>query len=317
MSGTDLKTLLVDTARAYSADRAERLGAALAYYATFSLAPLVVLALVVVSAAYGRQAAAAQEEFLEQMRAVLGPDGAALVQGLLDATAAAPTAGTWATLLGGFALVFGATALFVRLQDALNTIWNATPPHTGVVGFLRSRALSFVLVVGVGALVVMSLLASALLVGLGDRLPGSGLWRVVEPLASLAVLTLLFATLYRVLPDAPVRWTDVWIGAAGAAVLFTVGTAAVGWDLGRASVTSAYGAAGALVALLLWIYYAAQIFFLGAECTKVYARQRRSASAPSPAESVPAASSPSAPSPWPRRLGWMALGVLLVRLFRR
>ena len=318
MSLAEAKQQALDTFRAYSADNAERLGAALAYYALFSLAPLVVLALAVVGLLYGQQAAAAREELVAQVRDVIGPDGAALFQNLLEGAAAAPTAGVWSAVLGSVVLIVGATALFARLQEALNTIWNATPHHAGWVGFLRRRGLSLLLVIGTGVVIVASLLLTSIIAGLADRLAAPGLLLAAERIGSLVVLTLLFAALYRFLPDASVRWSDVWLGAVLGAVLFTLGTWGLGWYIGRASVTSAYGAAGALVALLIWIYYSAQIFFLGAEFTTVYARRN----APAP-PTLPAGSEEAPPQPagrstsWLYRLGWIAVGALLARFFRR
>lgn len=323
MSFVDAKQLVLDTFSAYSADHGERLAAALAYYATFSLAPLLVLALSVAGLLYGRRSEAAQAELMRLVETATGPDGAALLEGTLESAAAAPDAGLWATILSSLVLVVGATALFARLQEALNTIWAATPRHTGVTRFLWSRGLSLLLVVGAGAAVVAGLMASSLLAGLADQLGVPGVLLGVERMGSLAVLTFLFAVLYRVLPDAPVRWADVWLGAVVAATLVTLGTGGLGWYLGRASVTSSYGAAGALVALLLWIYYSAQIFFLGAELTTVYARRTAQPPRPSHDSGPPPDDRPLAhaeqprASSWPARLGWITLGVLLARFFRR
>jgi Predicted membrane protein len=228
MSFADAKQLVLDTLSAYSADHGERLAAALAYYATFSLAPLLVLALSVAGMLYGQRSEVAQEELMSLVETATGPDGAALLGGILESAAAAPDAGIWATILSGLVLIVGATALFARLQEALNTIWAATPRRTGVTRFLWSRGLSLLLVVGAGTAVVAGLMASSLLAGLARPLevPGVLLWG--ERMGSLAVLTLLFAVLYRVLPDAPVRWADVWLGAVVAATLVTLGT----WGLG-------------------------------------------------------------------------------------
>lgn len=323
MSLSKAKHLALNTFQAYSTDHGERLAAALAYYATFSLAPLIVLAFAIAGLLYGRRSDAAQEELMTLAGDILGADGAALLEGMLEGAAAEPTAGVWATILSGLVLVIGATALFARLQDALNTIWGATPQHTGVMGFLWSRGLSLLLVIGAGALMVASLLLSSLIAGLADRFAAPVLLSVGERLVSLGLLTLLFAMLYRTLPDAPVRWADVWLGAVIAAALATLGTWALGWYLGQASVTSSYGAAGALAAFLLWIYYSAQIFFLGAEWTTVYARRTTSPTvAPAPvSEPVPPPSPAPEPqtwsSSWRHRLGWVALGIALAQLFRR
>lgn len=327
MSFREAKQLALDTFGAYSADNGERLAAALAYYATFSLAPLIVLALAIAGLLYGRRSEVAQEELMGLAGDVLGPEGAVLLEGVLEGAAAAPTAGVWATVLSTSLLVIGATALFARLQEALNTIWDATPQYTGVTGFLWNRGLSLLLVIGAGVMVVASLLISSLVAGLVDLPGGWVLIRTVERLGSLVVLAFLFAVLYRALPDAQVHWPDVWGGAIVAAILVTLGTWGVGWYLGRASVLSSYGAAGALAAFLLWIYYSAQIFFLGAELTAVQARRVRRRRDGSSTPSVPTAASPPAQSVhqepkresaaprWVTRLGWIGLGVVLGRFF--
>ena len=323
MTLSEAKQLTLDTFRAYSADRGERLAAALAYYATFSLAPLIVLALAVAGLLYGQRSEAAQEELMAVVREVVGTDGAALLTGVLEGAAAEPTTGIWATVLSGLLLVIAATALFARLQDALNTIWGATPEFTGITGFLWSRGLSLLLVVGAGIIMVASLVLSSIVAGLADFLAAPVLLSLGERLVSLSILTLLFAVLYRLLPDTQVRWADVWLGALIAAVLATLGTWALGWYLGQASVTSSYGAAGALVAFLLWIYYSAQIFFLGAEWTTVYARRAAAQAITSPSLDEPPLppSVENVPQPrssaWLYRLGWVALGIVLARLFRQ
>lgn len=323
MSLSEAKHLALNTFQAYSADHGERLAAALAYYATFSLAPLIVLVLAIAGLLYGQRSDAAQEELMTLAGDILGADGAALLGGMLEGAAAEPTAGVWATILSSLVLVLGATALFARLQEALNTIWGATPPHTGVMGFLWSRGLSLLLVIGAGAIMIASLLLSSIIAGLAELFATPVLLSVGERLASLALLTLLFGVLYRTLPDAPVRWADVWLGAVLAAALTTLGTWALGWYLGYASVTSSYGAAGALVAFLLWIYYSAQVFFLGAELTTVYARRKASTAVATAPPSEPPPSTPPAPEPqtrassWRHRLGWVALGIALAQLFRR
>ena len=324
MSLSEVKQLALDTYQAYTTDHGERLAAALAYYATFSLAPLIVLVLAVAGLVYGRKSDAAQEELMTLAGNTLGADGAALLESMLEGAVAEPTAGVWATILSSLVLVIGATALFARLQDALNTIWGATPQYSGVMGVLWSRGLSLLLVIGAGAIMVASLLLSSLIAGLADWFTAPVLLSVGERLVSLALLMLLFATLYRTLPDAPVRWTDVWFGALIAATLATLGTWALGWYLGHASVTSSYGSAGALVTFLLWIYYSAQIFFLGAEWTTVYARREASPAvaaapaSPEPSPSAPPVTEPQTrPSSWRHRLGWIALGIALAQFFRR
>ncbi|NBB87332.1 MAG: YihY family inner membrane protein [Bacteroidetes bacterium] len=321
MPPTSVKDLLLATVRDFMADKAERLGAALAYYATFSLAPLVVLAVAIAGLFYGAQTDEARALVMQEVAGVLGPESATMVRGMLDNAAASPGTGSWAALLSGGVLIVGATTLFARLREALNTIWDTEPHATGLVGFLQSRGLGLLLVGGTGVAIVASLTLSTVIAGLGDVLGTSTGAAVLERLASVVLLGLLFAVLYRFLPETEVHWADVWLGAFGTAVLFTLGTWATGWYLGGVSVGSAHGAAGALVAFLLWIYYSAQLFFLGAEFTAVYARYRQPAEAAvkppavAPDAAVPAADT-SGPS-WSRRLGWVTLGAILAWFFRK
>ena len=265
MTLSSVKRHTLETIQAFNADSAERLAAALAYYATFSLAPLLVLALVVAGLLYGQRSVEAQADLMTQAEGLLGPDGAALLQGTLEGAAASPSASLWATILSTLLLLVGATTLVARLQEALDTIWNAKPPQSSWLGIVRNRILALILVAGAGAAIVASLIMSSLITGFADRLGPPLLVHTLERLISLAVLTLLFAILYRVLPTANVQWSDVWLGAALCAALVTLGTWAFGWYLGHASATSSYGAAGALAGFLLWVYYTAQIFFFGAE----------------------------------------------------
>ncbi len=321
MSSIPVKELLVTTVRDFIDDKAERLGAALAYYATFSLAPLVVLAVAVAGLFYGAQTGEARALVMEEVASVLGPEGATMLRGLLDNAAASPSTGSWAAALSIALLLFSATTLFARLREALNTIWDTEPHAGGLLGFLRSRGLGLLLVLGTGVAIVASLTLSTVVAGLGDILGTSTGAAVLERVASVALLGLLFAVLYRFLPETDVHWADVWIGALATAVLFTLGTWAMGAYLGGASVGSAYGAAGALVAFLLWIYYSAQLFFLGAEFTAVYARHRRAAA--SPAEAPAVATEVDVPATrargasWGRRLGWVTLGAILAWFFQK
>lgn len=330
-SAAMLKVLLTDTLRAYSADRAERLGAAVAYYAVFSLAPLLVLALATVRLVYGRQSMQAQAAILDQVESVVGPAGRTLVEGILQEAAVSPAQGTWAVLLGSALLIVAATAFFARLQDAMNTIWDATPAYTGVWGLLRSRLLSLLLVLAVGGGLLASLVLNAVLGGMIATLGGATGLYLLERFSTLVLLAGLCALLFRLLPDTDVAWADVWAGAIGTALLISLGTSAMAWYLGQATVASAYGAAGALAALLLWIYYVAQIFFLGAEFTSVYAAHRRSernqtgasglAAHGTPAANLSASDPPeSAPASgrvWPARLGWVVLGALIAIFWKR
>ncbi len=314
MTFTEFKEILVETVRAYSEDKAERLGAAIAYYATFSLAPLVVLALGLVGLFFSRQAEDAEATLVDQLETVIGPDGAVLVSELVQNAAASPGSGAVAAVAGVLILLIGASTLFSRLHDAMNTIWNVEAAHAGLIGFLRSRALALLLVATCATLLLTSvLLASALAVAAASvEVPFVAV--AAERVLAIAFLALLFAILFRALPDAPVAWRDVWLGAGITAVLFTIGTSGISWYLANSAIGSAYGAAGALVALLVWIYYSAQIFFFGAEFTSVQAKRRRPEQAP--VEPAPPVPEPE-PSIWKTRALWFAAGAILARFFRR
>ena len=256
-------------------DKAQRLGAALAYYTIFSLAPLLLIAIAIAGMVFGREAA--QGQIFGQLRGVFGPQAAAGVQEMVK-SAAKPKSGTIATVIGIVTLLFGAAGVFGQLRDALNTIWNVEPKKaSGFMVILKDRFLSFAMVLGTGFLLLVSLVIDSGVAAaghfVGSRLPGGeALWQGVQLVVSLGVVTLLFALIFRFLPDVHPTWRDVWLGAAFTAVLFVVGKFALGLYLGKSAVGSSYGAAGSLVVLLLWVYYSAQILFFGAEFTQVYAR---------------------------------------------
>lgn len=266
--------LLKATVADWQEDKASRLAAALAYYTVFSLAPLLVIVIAIAGLVFGPEAARGQIE--SQLQGLLGPDGAEAVQTMI-ASADKPTTGIVASIINIAILLFGASGVFAQLQDALNTVWEVAPkPGQGLISAIRSRFLSFSMVLGIGFLLLVSLVLSAGLAAVGSYasqlLPGFGfLWQLLNFAISFGVITLLFAMIYKILPDAQVAWGDVWIGSAITALLFTIGKAAIGLYLGNASVGSAYGAAGSLVVLLIWVYYSAQILFFGAEFTQVYA----------------------------------------------
>jgi membrane protein len=268
--------LLRKTYSAWSDDKAPRLGAALAYYAVFSIAPLLVIAIAICGLAFGGEEAARQR-VVDELRTAAGDAAAKASDGLLVGTSD-QRAGRIATVVGAVTLLLGALGLFVQLQDALNTIWQVTPkPGRGILGVLRDRLLSFVIVLAVGLLLLAALVVSAALAAI-DRfvtpgwLPGGVyLWQAANGLVSFGFATLFFAILYKVLPDVKIGWKDVGVGAAVTAALFTAGKFLLGLYLGRAGVASSYGAAGSLVILLLWVYYSSQIFLFGAEFTRVYA----------------------------------------------
>jgi membrane protein len=259
----------------FNEDKVPRLGAALAYYTIFSLAPLLIIVIAVAGLVFGQSQA--QDALLGQLRALLGSQGADMIQTMIDSTRR-PAAGLFATVFGLGTLVLGAIGAFNQLHDALNTIWEVKPkPNRRLVDKIRDRLLSFSMVLVVGFLLMVSLAVSAALSAAGAfmsaQLPFVAEWllSLLNFGISFGVITLLFALMFKYMPDAKIAWRDVWIGAAITALLFTLGKTLIGLYLGRAAAGAAYGAAGALVILLLWIYYSTQIFLFGAEFTQVYA----------------------------------------------
>lgn len=258
----------------WSADHVPRHAAALAYYTAFSIAPLLVVVIAVAGAVFGPDAV--RGELDEQLRGIVGADAARAVQDMVRSATVSDTS-VVATVLGIGALLFGATGVFVELQDSLNTIWEVKPkPGRGLHGIVRDRILTFGMVLTIAFLLMVSLVVSAALAGVGRFVSGwfgelAWLWHLVDVVVSIGVLTLLFAALMKWLPDAQVEWRHVWVGALATSVLFTLGKTLLGMYLGRSSMTSVFGAAGSLVLILLWVYYSAQIFFFGAELTQVYA----------------------------------------------
>jgi membrane protein len=253
-------------------DRAPRMGAALAYYAVFSISPLLVIAVAIVGSIFGREAV--EGRLADQLEYLLGPDGSHTVQSMV-ADADKPGSGIFATVMGVIMLVFGAMGLFIELQDVMNTVWKVTPrPGRAIRSFIRDRLLSLALVLFMAALLLVSLVVSAVLVSAGSLL---GDWatsirgQVIHVLVSLVVETLFFAVLFRFVPDVNVAWRDVWLGAILTAGLFTLGKWLIGLYVEQAGIASAYGAAGCLAALLVWVYYSAQILIFGAEFTVAYA----------------------------------------------
>ncbi len=254
--------------------RASSKGAALAFYTLFSLAPILILA--IAAAGYFFGAEAAQGEIIAQVEGLVGPNGARAVQAML-AGARDPASGLAATMVAGVLLLVGATSIFVELKGSLDEMWGIDPPKgVAVVVFLRTRLHAFGLVLVLAFLLLVSLAVSAALAVLERQAGGSwggsiGFFALASSAISFAVIASLFAVIYKVLPDAPLSWRDVWIGAAFTAGLFGLGKYAIGLYLGTSGVASTFGAAGSLIAVLLWVYYSAQIFFLGAEFTRQYA----------------------------------------------
>lgn len=266
--------LLSEAFRDWRADNAPRLGAALAYYTLFALAPLLVVAIAVAGLAFGREAA--QGRIVSELGGLVGLAGARAIEALIESSRK-PEAGVLATLLGAGTLLLGASGAFVELKGGLNQVWEVEPPAGGLWGIVRDRLAAFALVLAVGFLLLASLLVSAALSATGTLLARfvsqpAGLLQAGNALVSLAVITVLFALIFKYLPDSEVAWGDVWAGAAMTSVLFTAGKFVIGLYLGHSGVTSAYGAAGSVVVLIVWVYYAAQIFYFGAELTQAYAR---------------------------------------------
>lgn len=269
-------SLMKETFDEWNRDKAPRLAAALAYYTAFSIAPLLIVVIALVGLIYGQEAVRGQLD--NQIQGLVGAQAAAAIQELV-AGANHPDTGIIASIIGVVTLMLGAAGLFGQLQDALNTVWGVEPkPNQGLMATIRSRLLSFTMVLGIGFLLLVSLVISAALSAINawmsSLLPFSPvILQVINLIVSLAVITGLFSLIYKVLPDVKIAWRDVTLGAFVTAVLFTIGKFLIGLYLGQSSIASSYGAAGSFVVLLLWIYYSAQILLFGAEFTQVFARR--------------------------------------------
>lgn len=285
--------LLRATVTDWRNDHASRLAAALAFYATVSVAPLLVVVLAVAGSLFGAEAV--RGHLAAELAGFVGPSTADFLQQVVQ-SASSHRSGVMASWLGGITLLLGASGVFGQLQEALNLIFDAPPPRGGWWNLVKTRFLSLLLVFGLGFLLMLSVLLSAVQSAFGGILGASG--PLLHELISAALFALLFGMLYRALPDIRLSWRDVWVGALVTSFLFTVGKILFGLYLGYSAVGSSYGAAGALLVLLLWIYYSAQIVFFGAEFTQVYSRYRTSGEAAPSARtcrSSPAAA-PAAPA---------------------
>lgn len=276
MKTKDILGLLKETWNEWNEDKAPRLGAALAYYTVFSLAPLLIIVIAIAGFAFGQRAV--QEAVIGQVRGLVGEQGAELIQSAIQ-SAQHPTQGIIATVISAVTLLLGALGVFGALQDALNTIWEVAPrPGLSIMQQIRLRFMPLSLVLGTGFLLLVSLVVSAILAAVGTYfgallpLPAF-VFEIINFIFSLAIISLLFALIFKFLPDAHIAWRDVWVGAIITSLLFVIGKMLIGLYLGNASVGSIYGTAGSLVVLLVWIYYSAQILFLGAEFTQVYANK--------------------------------------------
>jgi membrane protein len=277
MRARDFPSMLMESAGAWIEDNALRLSASLAFYSVFSLAPLLVIAVSIGALMFSEQTV--RDQISAQLEVLAGPRAADALEALLVTTAAQKRTGTLAVIAGVVVMVFGASGVFSELKDALNIIWGVVvKPGRTLLRLIRDRFLSFSMVLSVGFLLLVSLLLNAILTALSKHmnwlLPWPVfVWRILDFLGSFAVIMLLFAMIFKILPNVRIGWHDVWIGAAVTSLLFVFGKFLIGFYLGASSITSAYGAAASIVIVLLWVYYSACILFFGAEFTKVYARR--------------------------------------------
>jgi membrane protein len=274
----ELWSLLRESVAEWIRDSASRKGAALAYYTIFSLAPILILAIAIAGLFFGEEAARGQ--IVDQVSGLIGREGARAVQAMIE-NAARPEAGIMAALVGFGTLLIGATSALAELKDDLDEIWHAPPEkRRGFWYFVRKRVMSVGLILALGFLLLVSLVLSAVLTALytlwGPRdATGLLLWllQALNFIASFVLVTALFAMIYKILPAVRIAWQDVIIGAAVTSLLFSIGKFLIGLYLGNSAITSAYGAAGSIILVLVWVYYSAQIFLLGAEFTRVYAHR--------------------------------------------
>jgi len=276
-------SLLRESIREWMRDAASRKGAALAYYTLFSLAPILILAIAIAGMFFGEEAA--RGEIVGQIGGLVGQEGARAVQAMIE-NAARPGAGAAAAAVGFVTLLIGATSALAELKDGLDEIWDAPPEkRRGFWYFVRKRVMSVGLILALGFLLLVSLVFSAVLTALSTKwgpqdATGALLWllQAVNFVVSFALVTALFAMIYKILPAVRIAWQDVIIGALVTSLLFSIGKFLIGLYLGNSAIASTYGAAGSIILLLVWVYYSAQIFLLGAEFTKVYAHQHGSRS---------------------------------------
>ena len=268
--------LLKVSVSAWTSDKAPSRGAALSYYTIFAMPPLFMIAIFMASLVF--DPSSVRTQIFSEVGGLIGKRSAQAIETAMTAQYET-NKGMLATAIAVVTLIVTATGLFIELQDALNSIWGVEPkPGHGLMVFVRMRLLSFAMVVGIGFLLLVSLLVSTALAAVSKYLnllmPGIGIVSVIiSGAVSFAVITVLFAMIFKVLPDVKIAWRDVWVGAVVTSLLFTAGKFLLGWYLGRSTTITAYGAAGSVVLVLLWVYYSAQIMFFGAEITKVYANR--------------------------------------------
>jgi membrane protein len=268
--------IIKDTGYGFVADEALSRGAAIAFYTATSLAPVLLIVIAIAGLVFGHDAA--QNSITGQLSGLMGDQTAQLLQTAV-VSASKKSSGTLATLVGLLTLILTASGVFGEMQSALNAIWKAEPSGTAITRLIRARAVSLGLVAALGFLLLVSLVVSATLAAFGNQLNavlpfGKIILSLINLVVSFALITVLFAAIYKILPDRPLAWRDVILGAVVTAALFTAGKSLIALYIVRSDTVSSYGAAGALIALLLWVYYSAQIFLLGAEFTKAYASSR-------------------------------------------
>lgn len=268
--------LVRDTYQEWQADKVPRLAAALAYYTIFSIAPLLIVVIAVAGFAFGTEAVTGR--LYGDIQGLVGEDAALTIQEII-ANSSRPSDNMLATIIGVVTLLLGAGGVFGQLQEALNTVWGVEPkPGQGILEIVKDRFFSFTMVLGVGFLLLVSLVISTVISAVNtfaaSLLPGSEfLFQILNQVISFVVITFLFGMIYKVLPDVKIEWRDVWVGAAITALLFTIGKFLIGLYLGNSSISSTYGAAGSFAVILVWIFYSAQILLFGAEFTQVYAKR--------------------------------------------
>jgi membrane protein len=277
--------LLSETYKEWRKDNAQTLGAALAFYTMFSLAPLLIIVIAIFGVILGKEPV--QVEILRRAQELIGAQGAATVKMMLTA-AYRPGTGLAATVIGGLVILTGSTSALAMLKQSLNIMWGATPdPKTPIWNLVKVRLMSYVMILIIGLLLVLSLLLSivlSFLTGFVQNLVHVPVFfiQLADLVLSFLLITLLFALVYKVLPDVKIAWTDVWVGSAVTALLFTLGKYLFGLYLARSTINSAYGAASSLAIILMWFYYSAQVFFIGAEFTQVYANRHGARVSPRP-----------------------------------
>ena len=275
MNLSKIGRLLKETFKQWQQDKASRIAAALAYYTVFSVSPLLVIAIAIAGAFFGQDTA--QQQITEQLTGLIGEDGIEPILMALD-NISQPKIRGLASLISIGVLILGASGIFAQLQDALNTVWKVTPqPGQGILPFLRKRLSSFLMVLAIGVLLILSMLLSTVVTAISkyrvDLIPGSQiLWENLDFIVSLGLMTFLFGLMFKYVPDVKIPWKDVFIGSVITALLFIFGKFLLGVYISRGSLGSAYGAAGSLIVFLAWVYYSAQIILFGAEFTQVYSQ---------------------------------------------